>query len=109
MGNKKDHKKAKKENKAMKSDAKKKGKAAEVKEFASNTVDNVVAAKNAVFKKAAEVKASAVHAAQTTKSDIKADIQKVGQINRDISTGFGKVVSDFKHTDHDVEKNDENH
>ena len=51
---------ARKENKALKSDAK--GKAKAVKAMGANAVDNVVAAKDAVSQKATEVKDSVAKA-----------------------------------------------
>jgi hypothetical protein len=65
---------ARKENTATKGKAK--GKAKAVKQFAADAVDHVVAAKNAVSKKAVEVKDSIVHSTQTIKADTKAAFKK---------------------------------
>jgi len=98
---------ARKENNAVKTNAK--GKAKAVKEFASNAVDSVVSAKDAVSKKAGEVKTAVVSAAKTAKADTKADVQKAGKIHQDIAAGVSKVVSDAKHTSHDVAEKIKHH
>ena len=100
MDMKKKRDQARKENNALKSKAK--GKAKAVKAAAASVVDSVVTANAVASKKTADVKDAVVHAMQTAKENTRAGAKQMGKINRDISSGAGKILGDIKHTSHDV-------
>ena len=107
MDMKKKRDQARKDNKAIKSTAK--GKAKAVKAAAATVVDSVVATNAAVVKKTADVKDAVVHAAQTAKENTRAGVKQMDKIAQDISSGAKKVLSDIKHTSHDVAEKMKHH